>query len=306
MRTRHDIRIAVIVFLAFNLAIAFGSISLLERMTPAIRKVMQANVDSLAFVEEMLSLLAEPNSSAKAEVQQRFTHSLESAKKNITEVEEQAIIESIERDFAGAINGDANLGQKVVAGLRRLGAVNREAMHKADREAVRLGTAGSWIVVLLGSFGFLLSLVILTRLNRQIVRPVEEIYGAVREWKEGNVRRRCNLVDAPPELQNAMSVINQLMDHCQMPEASEQRSAVDVDRKVLVWLLEREKTPAMVLDEQGRIFAANNQAHEVISRDREIPIREEIARVMGGAPSPLVSAADRLESSGFWYFVLKV
>lgn len=305
MRTRHDIRIAVFVFLVFNLVIAFGSISLLERMTPAIQGVLQANVYSIAAVEEMFSTLAEPSDRDVTERSQKFRAALDRAKKNITESQETELIESIDRGFEGALAGDVVSRLKVISDLRLLGEVNREAIRKADQKAVRLGKAGSWIIVLLGAFGFLLSLIILTRLNRQVVRPVEEIYDAVREWKEGNSRRRCNHVDAPPELQNTMTVINHLIDQSEEPDSPRKGASVDADRQVLVHLLEEKKAPVLIMDGEGQIVAANNRALEVLSLDRKPDVREELARVRAGEASAVVAESRALEASGFWYFVLK-
>jgi len=190
-----------------------GAISMLTRMSPAIEWILTANVYSEQEAEQMLTLLALSDLDPQPDtLPQRFSDSLQRARSNITESEEQAVLDAIERQATAALAGDPEARRAVVAELGRLTTINRDAMRRADDEAQRLGTAGAWAMVLLGLIGFVTSLVVTRRLRRRIVEPVEELYDVLSSVADGDLHRRCHVPATSAELAFALRSVNDLLD----------------------------------------------------------------------------------------------
>jgi nitrate/nitrite-specific signal transduction histidine kinase len=97
--------------------------------------------------------------------------------------------------------------------LERLVEVNRNAMAAVDERAKRLGSAGAWSAVFIGALTFLLSLIVLARLERRFVQPLLELHEVLNATRQGHLLRRCRSnVDAPREVLNLTQTINRLLD----------------------------------------------------------------------------------------------
>jgi nitrogen fixation/metabolism regulation signal transduction histidine kinase len=156
------------------------------------------------------------------------------------------------------------------------------AVIRSEDEARRLGTAGVWVIVLLGFFGFLVGIVAMRRLHLRIVRPVAELCGAITAWRQGDHLRRCELLGSPQELRNAMQLINDLMDEHTAPALPERQETRNRERAVLLHLLEREPEPAVIVDYYGNIAAANNRAIRLLSGPNGDALKDQIALVPMG------------------------
>lgn len=196
-----------------NLLMAFGSIWIFMRMAPAIETIIARNVVSLEASEEMLAILSQASTGNRsASARQAFQQALERAEKNITEAEESAPLARITAFYESALNGEPAAKAETVQALVELGRSNRSAMHRADLHAQELGLGGAWAVVFMASAAFLVSMLFLRGLKKNLLLPLEEISLAVTAFSHGDSMRRCSYKTAPKPMQALMLRINELMD----------------------------------------------------------------------------------------------
>ncbi len=211
MRITKEIRLWFIALVAVQAIMALGVIQLLNRMSPAIEHILQENVYSIEAVEEMLVVLASGHG-AEAEQRQRFAAALERARGNITEPDEVEVIARITAVYDAAIDHNQAARYELVALVQRLGEINRRSMDRADAHARRLGTAGAWAVVLLGTASFLLCLLAIRRLRVRFLTPLEEMYSVLLAVRAGERLRRCFLSHAGLEFSEMSGILNRLLD----------------------------------------------------------------------------------------------
>ena len=119
-----------------------------------------------------------------------------------------------------------------MAAIRRFGAINREAMFRADHAARRLGHAGAWGVVFMAISVFLVGVIFIRNLTRRVAKPLEEIHTVIAAQRRGETMRRCSGADLPQEMKIIFSGINEILDQRQLQPGPpvvlrEGRSAAD-------------------------------------------------------------------------------
>ncbi|MBN2191657.1 MAG: hypothetical protein JW751_02480 [Polyangiaceae bacterium] len=213
MELRREVLLAIGSLVLVNLLLAFGSIGLFVRMGPAIERILQENVYSITATEEILGELAAAGSAPLPDdARARVGQALQRAQRNVTEDAERPVLDTLERRLPAALAGDRASREVVIADLQRLIRINRDAMGRVDEEARRLGSAGAWAAVLLGFLSFLLSLLVVVRLQRSFVRPLLELSEVMDRVHRGDRWRRCHARAAPREVLRVMEAVNRLLD----------------------------------------------------------------------------------------------
>lgn len=235
---------------------SLAGIAMLERMSPAIGRILRENVESVRAVEEMLAVLADP--SVDAEDRARFEAALAAAEGNVTEPEEPDLLAAIRARAPAALRGDPAARADAVAALAELGAINRAAMTRADDEALRLGSAGRWALAFLALVGLGASLLSIRRAGEQLLAPLAEMVAVVTAFRQGDTHRRCQRLP-PNELSDVLDHLDVLLDRAEhampAPAAHDERP-----RAALLAVLDGMPRPAIVLGEDGALIAASQTA----------------------------------------------
>jgi len=214
MELRRDLLISVGGVVVLNILLAFTTIGLFSRMSPAVAKIMAENVYSIEVAEHMLTLLALQQGQPFMEpAALQFERELERARGNITEDAERTVIESLVTSRPEIIAGDSGSVDRAVRSLQKLIEINRIAMREQDRVAQRLGIAGAWASVFVAIFSFLLGSSLIRRLDRRVIEPVVELQRTVAAARQGDLFRRCQIHEAPKELRAISGSVNYLLDH---------------------------------------------------------------------------------------------
>ena len=213
MELRRELLLTIGALVLLNLFLAFGAIGLFVRMGPAIERILQENVYSTIAAEEMLAELAEAGGETLTpEARARVGQALDNAKRNVTEEEEPPVLAALERALPSAMEVEPDGRRQAVASVRQLIQINRDAMRKVDEEARRLGGAGAWAAVFVGFVSFLLSVFVVVRLQKRVVRPLVDLHQVLEGAREGDRLRRCRLADAPREVIQVTQAVNRLLD----------------------------------------------------------------------------------------------
>lgn len=224
MELRRELLLTIGILVAINLLLAFGSIGLLVRMGPAIERILQENVYSIIAAEQMLAVIADAGGAPlSSQEQQKVKKALEHAKRNVTLEAERPVLASLTSDLPALFSGDSSKRHQAIRSIQQLIRINRQAMSKVDQRARRLGNAGAWAAVLIGLASFLLSVLVIVRLQKRFVRPLVNLHEVLEGAHQGNRLRRCQLSDAPSEVRQVMQSVNRLLDE------KLQRTAADAD-----------------------------------------------------------------------------
>lgn len=216
MQLAQAVRLGGWLLVAMNLLMAIGSIQVFMRMAPAIERIIERNERSLRDGVEMLSALALSGGGALSEqLRADFEGALDRAKNNVTEPEEDDVLALIDRLSADTFQGEAPARQEMVAAIRRFGAINREAIFRADHAARRLGYAGAWGVVFMAISVFLVGVIFIRNLTRRVAKPLEEIHTVIAAQRRGETMRRCSGADLPQEIKIIFNGINEILDQRQ-------------------------------------------------------------------------------------------
>jgi PAS domain-containing protein len=284
MRLRRDLWLGIGVLVAFLLAVSFGSIGLMGRMSPVIELILRENVVSLAAVEEMLASLALAQGS-EAEpagaLVRRFDAALEQARANVTEPGEPPVLAAVADGREAALAGDPESLRQVAEALVDLGGINRAAMRRMDENAKRLGNAGAWAVVFLALCALGLSVAVVGRLRRRVVEPLERIHAAViDEHRE----RRCHVAGGSRELTRIGKEIDRLLDDFERIDRSTRIPIGGPERPLLLALLETRGQPVVIADGAGRPIAANRAAQELLLGEDGPRLRGMLEEPAAGGP----------------------
>lgn len=211
MRLRTELLLYTALLAALNLMLAFGAIGLFARMGPAIERILEENVVSIVAAEEILAELAGAPGELAPEAAGRIAAAVDRAEANVTEPQEVPVIKAMRRELQAA-QSDPAARAGLVAQTRALIVINRAAMAGVDREARRLGVAGAWAAVFVGSLTFALSLLIAVQLRRRLLAPLLELHDVLAAARQGDRFRRCRAQEAPLELRQAAQAVNVLLD----------------------------------------------------------------------------------------------
>lgn len=263
MRLRKEASLGISTMLTLQILLSILAITLLERMGPAIEKIIQENVYSAEAVEVMLAQLALGGGNEQP-VTEDFVKALERAKANVTEEAEGPLLSDIEAYHREAFVGNEDAREIVINALRELGKVNRDSMILADEQAKRLSQTGAWGAALLGAVALFLAIVVYRQLRLRLEVPIEHLHRTTERIRAGNLQARCAINTGPVEVQRIGTDINWLLDRIALADetlADERDHDRELEiRKTLGWLLDRHQHAALIIDEEGHKVACNRKA----------------------------------------------
>jgi hypothetical protein len=200
----------------------------------------------------------------------------------VTDEREPAVIAAIEDRYGDGLAGDRVALMQLQADLSKLGDINRDAMHDANLRAKRLGTAGAWVLILLGLVGLGGSIAVIRRFQAKLIRPVYELSAVLEACSEGDLHRRFNPADASSEFRDVAQVVNSLVsEHFGRIERDWEKVA-KLDRSALLWLLDRRSEPTFVCGEAGTILASNHAGLDALRQHGGPELRDRIVRACKG------------------------
>lgn len=266
MRVRVELRVAVGALLALQVLTAFGSIALLQRMSPAIARILAENLYSIEACEEMLAAFAQSELDPEA-AQRRFAKALARARSNVTEPEEIPLLDQLERSSVRAVRGDPAARERALELVRDLARVNHETTRRADEAARQLGSAGAWAAALLGALSFVFGVLALKRFARRILTPLGELVETAQAFRRDDPHRRTREVHMPAEFEVVARALNELLDRAKSGEPGEQDPGHALEQQALLALLAERPRPTVLLDERGRVRVASTSALGILGGD---------------------------------------
>jgi PAS domain-containing protein len=274
---------------------ALVAIQLLERMSPAVTRVVDENVSSLHASSEMLAALAAqrlPEQTAAA-ARQRFADALAAAASNQTHAGEAGPIAELREVSAAALAGDPRALERALAAIAALERANQAAMQVASVDARRLGTAGAWALALLGLVGFAAGSVVRRRLQRRVTAPMLELERVLLSVEGGDRLQRCGNAGHSAEQQRALRALNRLLDMVESQTAKPFSAGGPAE--LVPWLLDAGGDALAVVDRRGGMVSASRAVLEMLSDERDEQLLERLQRAAQGSNEERVKVIRRSE-----------
>lgn len=206
MKFSKSISLSILLLLVFTTVMATAGIRGFLRLAPAIEQINSRNTQSLYLTEKMMYTIAAENDI------KLFEDALAQAKQNITEVGEKEKIQDIESKYASAFNGNKIAKKEIIADISALSEINRIAMKNAALNAKRLSSVGAWVITFMTIFIWCLGIIILNKLSKTIIKPLEELESVFQGQAKGNRLRRCPKTAPTTDFQLIYDGVNYLLD----------------------------------------------------------------------------------------------
>lgn len=263
---------------------ALVAIHVLERMGPAITRIVDDNVSSLKATGEMLAALAEQRlpEPASSTARKRFAEALAAATRNRTEPREAKPLVELQNLSEDALAGDQRSLERVLAAIAALENANHSAIRVVGADARRLGKAGAWTLAVLGLLGFGAASLVRRRLQRRVATPLLELERVLLAADAGDPLQRCANIGYSSTRQRALRALNRLLDanatHARGVETGTSPA------ELVAWLLDAQDDPVVVLDAEGTIVSASRGALEMLlGDDHERMVERLRAAALGSA-----------------------
>ncbi|MBX3184191.1 MAG: hypothetical protein KIT72_01600 [Polyangiaceae bacterium] len=272
----RSVRLAFGSLLVLHLLSASAAIGLLSRIHPSEDGEVEHALRALAAIEQVEAVLADPSLAPERRAEGYGT-GLEAAQRHQLGAEDQALLDTVARRQAAALEGDPAAVSEAASALVSLSEHRRAEIEVAVRDARRLSSAGAWVMSFLGVLSLALGLMAMRRFDRVVLSPLEELHGVIRDHAEGaRLRRGAVLPGAAVELQESLVGLNRLLDaHAEVAAGrlslppSAPPAAAD-DRATLNALLDLEPGPRFVLGERGALLAANRAGLDLLTTTPEL------------------------------------
>jgi len=284
MKLRDFAVLGILVMVLFQLITSAASIYLLTRMSPAIERILSENVTSITAAEKMLVTLSvlEPRN----EKRKIIGDALVNARKNTFSTKGRALLDAVENDVEAALAGDTAAKSRIALALEDLSSLNRAAMRHTDEVAKRIGNQGAWAMALLGIVGFFAGVLVIRRIVRGVIAPVEEIRSVLEAQLSGESARRVYLRNVAPDISELGALVNQYLSKRGVEQSVFRTN--DALRAALLHFMDAASQPVLLASSSGETIAANS-AMEILMRSEQKKDVENILSSVGEENASAVS-----------------
>jgi hypothetical protein len=279
----RELSLGVLALASSLVLMALVAINVLERMTPAVERMMNENVGSMSAASRMFAALAaarlpEP---AGEGARERFFETLAWAVKNGTEPGELEVLEELRVHGPAALDGDRRSLELALTAISRLESINDSAAQVAQADIERLARGGEWALALLGIVGFAAGAYVRGRLYRRVVSPLHELERVLLSVEGGDELQRCASRGHSPQQHQALRSLNRLLDSARA-QANHGGTTDGLPRDLVPGLLDAWEGPVALVDAQGELMSASRTMLDRLANDDGLRLRQAMRRVAHG------------------------
>lgn len=205
--------------IVLNLLIGLGAIFLLERLDPAIDKILRENalsVKASMAMQRDLVLSKEASFEEKLKYEKNFWQAFKRAQKNITLEGEARAVQKIGETAKIYWGGDSARSLDLISLVQSLADQNLNAMEQRQIKARRVSQTGAWSLGFLVVLTILMQLILRKRILNQLINPMRVLCKVICDYSKGNVLRRYHYLNCSPDIKEAGSALNKILDKKEM------------------------------------------------------------------------------------------
>lgn len=202
--------------ISLSVVIGLSAMFLVERIVPAIDKIVKENAFSIDAAINMLDAIsANDHLNHSQNLESKFWTSFQAANKNTSIAEEQKILAEI-KDLGvlyWAGNSNELEREQLSTYITSLAKLKLQDMQVKDDEAQFMGLAGAWAIGILLLLSISIQLYFRHKTIATIIHPVEDLLRAMESFACGNRQRRFLVnPDAVKDLRKLGQLTNDFLD----------------------------------------------------------------------------------------------
>lgn len=295
---KSKIFLILIVFISLTIINSFASINFFYKLQKSIDSIMYSNYDSVVAVQNMnnslerqdsleLSFIFEDDLEVSPEYELNnasFLEWLGRAKSNITEVGEQEVLDSIEKDYNKYINnveilinikknqGDSEankyyysnvfpLFEEVKKNCDTLLDINQKSMvNMKDKSKELVNTAKKFTLGIAGVI-LVIGISIISYLLRKIIHPIEDLTIGINKVSEGNYEYTIPLKRGK-EINFIFDCFNNMVEKLKEYDRLNVNKILREKQRTEA-IIESIKSPIIVTDDENKIIMLNQSAERL-------------------------------------------
>lgn len=239
----------------------------INTLSKATSNILVANYNTLDYTRKMLIALDEVENDANALF--TFKMNLEKQVKNITEVGEKELTDKVGLDFKKLEHNiaDKKIHLSIRKDLTDIMLLNMQAIERKSNIAKETASNSTTLIIIVGTFCFLIALVLVFNLPGNIANPIKELTASIKQIASMNYSHRVNfeMHNEFGELASSFNIMAQKLEEYNSSNIAQQM----FEKKRIEMLINNMHDPVIGLNENNIILFVNNEALKVLGLNQK-------------------------------------
>ncbi|MEG1545670.1 MAG: ATP-binding protein [Bacteroides sp.] len=309
MKIKTKLTYGIGVLFVMIMLLGLLSVSYVSKLSRDTQNIYVANNNSLDYARNMLSELENINFDKAAA--QSFEDNLKKQKKNITEIDEKEVTDKLSNHYKEMKNNlNAENVQTLRTDLYDIMSINMASVYRKSHVAQQTAENAIWWISIMFALCLLITLGILIRFPRSILKPIKELTGGIMEIANRNYNKRLHF-DSTGEFGEVSASFNSMAERLDEYRMSSLSSLLS-SKKYIEAIVNSITEPIIGLSKEKEIVFVNDEALNILNLKREniinklapeISLKNDLLRRLirelvtpGDKKEPLKIYADNKES----------
>ncbi|MEG2573263.1 MAG: ATP-binding protein [Bacteroides sp.] len=309
MKIKTKLTYGIGVLFVMIMLLGLLSVSYVSKLSRDTQNIYVENNNSLDYARNMLSELENINFDKAAA--QSFEDNLRKQKKNITEIDEKEVTDKLSNHYKEMKNNlNAENVQTLRTDLYDIMSINMASVYRKSHVAQQTAENAIWWISIMFALCLLITLGILIRFPRSILKPIKELTGGIMEIANRNYNKRLHF-DSTGEFGEVSASFNSMAERLDEYRMSSLSSLLS-SKKYIEAIVNSITEPIIGLSKEKEIVFVNDEALNILNLKREniinklapeISLKNDLLRRLirelvtpGDKKEPLKIYADNKES----------
>ncbi|MEG2514015.1 MAG: HAMP domain-containing protein, partial [Bacteroidaceae bacterium] len=309
MKIKTKLTYGIGVLFVMIMLLGLLSVSYVSKLSRDTQNIYVENNNSLDYARNMLSELENINFDKAAA--QSFEDNLKKQKKNITEIDEKEVTDKLSNHYKEMKNNlNAENVQTLRTDLYDIMSINMASVYRKSHVAQQTAENAIWWISIMFALCLLITLGILIRFPRSILKPIKELTGGIMEIANRNYNKRLHF-DSTGEFGEVSASFNSMAERLDEYRMSSLSSLLS-SKKYIEAIVNSITEPIIGLSKEKEIVFVNDEALNILNLKREniinklapeISLKNDLLRRLirelvtpGDKKEPLKIYADNKES----------
>ena len=285
MKIKIKLLLGVGLLFAMIILLTLFSILFVNKLSGDTKNILVANYNTLDYSRKME--IALNNNINLPDNQKLFIENLQLQRKNVTEVGEQELTDSLALHYAGLQrnSSDSALLLRVREDINDIMLLNMQAIQRKSKIAEDSAETSRFWITLLGTICIIIALTMLFNLPGNIANPIKELTASIKQIATGNYSQRIHFAKQN-EFGELAASFNTMAEKLEEYQASSLQKLM-IEKKRIETLINNMNDPVIGLDEHRKILFMNDMAlkiaglktEEVIGKPvQDIAVKNDLVR----------------------------
>lgn len=285
MKIKIKLLLGVGILFAMIILLTLFSILFVNKLSGDTKNILVANYNTLDYSRKME--IALNNNINLPENQKLFIENLQLQHKNVTEVGEQELTDSLALHYDGLQrnSSDSALLLRIREDINDIMLLNMQAIQRKGKIAEDSAETSKFWITLLGTICIIIALTMLFNLPGNIANPIKELTASIKQIAAGNYSQRIHFTKQN-EFGELAASFNTMAEKLEEYQASSLQKLM-IEKKRIETLINNMNDPVIGLDENRKVLFMNDMAlkiaglktEEVIGKPvQDIAVKNDLVR----------------------------